>query len=382
MRGGEDWRLRLGGYVQSLTAAQDLGYDLPIAERRSVFHGDVVRLRWSAQGEGWFFELHNRVQGTVSSVEMAAGQSVVGFGVSAVPERTVGLETTLIEDDRLRVWHDLDRLALTIYTDAADVTVGRQGITWGLSLLFPIADLWSRFSPFELDTEEKPGIDAVRLLTYPGDVEVDAVVADRGSLDDLSAGIRVSLSLAAVDLYVAAGKFWREAIVMAGATYLFDEVKVRAEAAFPFEPDGGGAAPPRATLGLDWLRGDWLVSGELHYNGIGARYASEYVDVLADPRFVRGETYFLGERLLGVLVSHSATDRLALSLSMLANLEDPSTALTPAITYDFGQSARFSIGGLISWGERPDFPEQARPRLRSEFGTYGRFGWTQLSVYF
>jgi len=41
---------------------------------------------------------------------------------------------------------------LHLYLDQFDVTLGRQAITWGVAKLFPSADLWSQFSPFELDT--------------------------------------------------------------------------------------------------------------------------------------------------------------------------------------------------------------------------------------
>jgi len=94
-------------------------------------------------------------------------ESAVGFGVSVIPGRRWDLSTQFVEQDRLRVWHDIDRLSLTWYSDFADITAGRQAITWGISNVYPVADLWAQFSPFELDTEEKPGIDAVRILKYP-----------------------------------------------------------------------------------------------------------------------------------------------------------------------------------------------------------------------
>ena len=288
-------RLDLGGYARSLVAVHDRGYDLGDGNERSAFAGQVVRLAWTATGDdgGWVLEVHDRVQARITSAPSAG--AVVGFGVSAVPDRSVDLETTLVEEARFRVWHDLDRLALTLYTDDVDVTVGRQAITWGQSSLFPVADLWSRFSPFELDTEEKPGIDAVRVLAYPGEgVEVDAVIADRGSLDHLSAGARATWSLAEGDLWVGAGKFWREVIGLVGGALLLDEVKLRAEAAVPWQLDdeyGGGdegLAAPRVTAGVDWIAGRWVVSGELHFNGIGADDASEYLALLAsDPRIAR-----------------------------------------------------------------------------------------------
>ena len=171
-----------------------------------------MRLKWNLRlTESVLLEFHNRLQGQVTSSKAGLGQSTVGFGVSVVPGRRWDLSSDIIDQDQLRVWHDVDRLSLTWYTGVADVTAGRQAITWGISNVYPVADLWAQFSPFELDTEEKPGIDAIRLLSYPGDgLELDAVVADRGSSELFSAGIRANLSLSWVDLYAGGGKFWRE----------------------------------------------------------------------------------------------------------------------------------------------------------------------------
>lgn len=392
---GEATQLTLSGYVRSLTGVHDLGYEIPenpvfpSTERRSGFNGQVIRLKWqldggsgtAGSGTTWRLDVHNRLQTRLSST--AGTNRAVGFGVSAVPDRLLDLESVLLEDPGLRIWHDLDRLSLSVHTDVADVTVGRQAITWGISGVFPVADLWAQFSPFELDTEEKPGIDAIRVLSYPAPgLELDAVVADRGSLDDLSAGIRGTYALPSADVWAGAGKFWREILAMGGVTFLLDAVKLRGEVVLPWDLDGGTAQEPRATLGLDWIRGTLLVTGEYHYNGIGSG-ADGYLSSLADPRIQRGETYYLGRHYLGGVVSWSPDrdNRMSLVLNALANIEDQSAALTPLVSYDLGQAARVSFGGLISLGSRPSF-STLPPSFPTEFGAYGTLGFIQLAVYF
>ncbi len=386
---GGDVTATVGGYVRSITGFQDLGYDLPVVPglpipaRQSGFHSEVVRVKWLVTGGHWRFELHDRFQGRVTS---DAGEQVVGFGVTTVPDRLVDLSSDFVQRERLHVWHDIDRLSLSVFTDAADITVGRQAITWGTAMIFPVADLWTHFAPFEQETEEKPGLDAIRALFYPADgLEVDAVIADRGSAEDVSAGVRGTLSLGQADLWAGVGKFWREIMAMGGVTVLGDETKYRLEAAFPWNLDGGEPQRPRITAGVDWIRGTLVVTGEYHYNGIGAVGADGYVDVAADPRLQRGETYYLGRNYLGALVSWSpdVQNRLTLAASALVNLGDGSLALTPVATYDLGQATRLSLGALVSAGEEPRF--QLTPpdiRLRSEFGAYGSAVFTMMSVYF
>ncbi|MBT8398151.1 MAG: hypothetical protein KJN92_14360, partial [Gemmatimonadetes bacterium] len=374
----------LGGYLRSLTQVSDPGYRIPGSEdRTSWIHADVVRLKWTLRfGESVLVEVHNRLQVQVSSTELEASESTVGFGVSVVPGRRWDLSSEWVDEDRLKVWHDIDRLSLTWYSGVADVTVGRQAITWGISNVYPVSDLWAQFSPFELDTEEKPGIDAVRILSYPsGGLELDAVVADRGSSRNLSAGVRMSLSLPWADLYAGGGKLWREAMGLVGISAPLGVFKLRAEGVLPYDLDVDEYKLPRATLGIDRLGGSTTLSVEYNFNGIGATNAEAYGEVLDDPRFAQGETYFLGRHNLGALAAWTpGNDRLSLSLTGLLNLHDPSSALVPNLTYDLGQATRLALGALVSFGDKPLFLPQ--PTLRSEFGTYGDFMYAMASVYF
>ena len=379
---GNETTLDLGGYVRSLTGFQDLGYDPFVIERQAVFNGQVVRLKWLIDvGDRLRFNIHNRLQSQYSSSVGGGGRNLLGFGVSAVPRRSINLETTLVDTEHLRVWHDLDRLSVTIYSDVVDLTIGRQAITWGISN-FAIADLWTQFSPFELDTEEKPGIDAIRALMYPAEgVELDAVIADRGSSRDLSAGIRATIELPVADVYVGAGKFWREIIGLAGAAFVIDKWKLRGEVALPWEIDDESLRRVRMTVGAELILSGLLMSLEYHHNGLGSNQPEQYANVLASVEYARGETYYLGRHMLGAAVSYQASDRLTVSAYNLMNLGDPSIAVAPSAVYDFGQNIRGSIGGLFSIGTPPQFLGPV-PQLESEFGTYGNFVYTQVSLYF
>lgn len=380
---GENASLELGGYLRNLTGLYDLGYEIPDSESLLGFNAQVIRLKWTARfGESVVLELHDRFQTQLSSENATFGASQAGFGVSVVPGRSLDLRSDIIREDRVQAWHDVDRLSLTLFTGLGDMTVGRQAITWGISNLFPVADLWTQFSPFELDTEEKPGIDAFRLLSYPGSgLELDVVVADRGSADDLSAGVRGGWILSWADVYLAGGKFWNQLLGMAGISAPLGSWKLRAEGTLPYDLDQDTGKLPRVTLGVDLLGGETILSAEYHFNGVGATESRDYTQVLQDPRFARGESYYLGRHYLGGMANWTpGNDRLALTLSAMANLQDGSTIWTPFLTYDFGQETRISIGGMVSTGDTPEMGEA--PQLRSEYGMYGDLLFTRMSVYF
>ncbi len=375
--------LELGGYLRNLTGLYDLGYEIPDSEQTSGFNAQVLRLKWTARfGESTVLEVHDRFQTQISSEASTFGASQAGFGVSVVPGRSLDLRSDLIKKDRVQAWHDVDRLSLTLYTGIGDMTVGRQAITWGISNLFPVADLWAQFSPFELDTEEKPGIDAFRLLSYPvSGLELDVVVADRGTADDLSAGVRAGWVLPWTDFYVAGGKFWNEILGMAGISAPVGSWKLRAEGTLPYDLDEDTGKLPRITLGVDLLGGETMISAEYHFNGVGTTDTATYTDVLEDQRFARGESYYLGRHYLGGLLNWTpGNDRLALTLSGMANLQDGSSVWTPVLTYDFGQETRISMGGMLSTGSAPIL--DGTPAIRSEYGMYGNLLFTRMSVYF
>lgn len=380
---GEGKSLEIGGYLQTLTGLKDLGYEFPGADQVSGFNAEVLRLKWMLRlGDNTLLEFHDRFQTQITSDVSGLTGTAIGFGVSGVPGRSIDLSTTFVDEERFQFWHDVDRLSLTLYSGIGDLTVGRQAISWGISNLFPTSDRWTQFSPFELDTEEKPGVDALRMLSYPmAGLELDMVVADRGSADDLSAGVRASLSLSWADIYLAGGKFWNEILGMGGVSAPMGRWKLRAEGTIPYDLDQDEAKLPTVTLGVDLLGGEAMFSGEYHFNGIGATETDQYLDVLEDPRFQRGDSYYLGRHYLGGVGSWApGNDRLSLTFSGMANLQDGSTVLTPMLTYDFGQETRVTLGGVLSSGKVPQFGDE--PIINSEYGMYGDLLFTRIAIYF
>jgi hypothetical protein len=381
---GEDAYVDLSGYVQSVSGVQYLTYELPPPMQETTgINAEVIRLEWAAQlGEKVHIDVHNRLFFRISTApSAAAGASIIGLGATAEPGRSLDLSTSVLDENGILLNHDIDRAAVTVYTEAADVTVGRQAIVWGRSILFPVADLWAQFSPFELDRTQKRGTDAIRVLAYPNySTELDLVLADKGSLDNLSGGARLSHNFDWGDGFVAAGKFWNEIIAMAGVSITSGHFRGRLEIAEPYDLDADELKLPRATIGGDFLSADTQVSLEYHFNGAGAAAASGYLAQLQSPVFSRGESYFLGRHYLGALLSYAGFERTRLALSLIGNLADPSIIVAPSFRYILSDEADINLGAFQGFGRAPElkFP----PELRSEYGTYGGFVFSQLRVFF
>ena len=377
----------LGGYVRSLAGVQFLQVDkeLPVPLDEEIgLTATVTRFEWRLSlFDVATLDVHNRFYFYLTSATDTLGSSgALGLGVSTPPKRAVDLRSDIVDKGTWRFEHDLDRLTLRFFAGPVDISLGRQAVTWGYGNLFSVADLWTTFSPFELDTSQKRGVDGLRVVYSPtSSVELDLVAADRGHVEDLSAGLRASFYLDGVDAYVALAKHWNELIVFTGASAEADAFKVRAEAALPFDLDAADVLQPRVTLGFDYFHPKVMVSVEAHYNGAGVSDPDDYLthSTTSEP-LQRGEVYLMGQLYAGALVMYKPHDLVALTCTVMGNLLDPSALVTLNASYDVAQDITISLGAFTSIGARPEI--SLTPALRSEFGSYGHLVYLDVSAFF
>jgi len=372
----DSFALELGGYTSSTTGVQHRPYDVPTLPRTTGLAASLVRFEWRAYiSDNITIDVHNRFFARVSSAPTDAS---VGLGSTVAPERSVDLQSIIVEESGLLVEHDLDRASASINTRAGDITMGRQAVTWGVSLLFPVADFWTQFSPFELDTSQKRGVDGVRFLTYPGDrIEVDLIAVDRGSVDDLSAGARIGWSSDMADYHFMLARNYERIWMAMGSAVDLDWARLYGEIATPFLPDESQLELPRATLGLNVLRSKYTVSVEYHFNGLGD---DELLAGIAKAEVARGEQYLLGRHYLGVAGSYTPREFITFSLLALGALDHPSMLIAPSIDYEIAPDIHARFLSYVGVGDRPDL--SGIPVVPSEFGAYGESYFFELSAFF
>ena len=386
---GENGSLTLGGYMRTLAGLRKLNFELAPELPSDLFpdhfglSSTVLRLEWKGVlGDHFSAEIHQRVFLRVLSEALAFGGEKLGLGTSVVPSRTVNMRWVPFDEDRLLLEHDIDRLVLRAHLGDFDVSLGRQAISWGVAELFPVADLWTNFSPFELDTTEKRGIDALRVLySKERSLEIEAVVADRGTLQDLSFGLRIASYGSVADFYFALTKQWREVLALAGVSATVGAFRLRAEAAEPFDLPSLGFSLPRASIGADWLHPRVTLSLEGHYNGTGVTRASQYLSYYTTSQaLARGETYLLGRWYAAAAAIWKISELFRLSLVAFCSLQDPSAVLAGALTYQVTQGTELSLGVYQGIGKTPLI--KAKSVLRSELGAAGGMYYLTLSSFF
>lgn len=91
-----------------------------------------------------------------------------------------------------RVHYELDRLFYRHHFDNTTLTIGREAIDWGSGRFWQPLNVFGSFSPTDLDTDYKPGIDLVSLDYYPSPFSsLSAVYAlapeDQSDIEDSAA---------------------------------------------------------------------------------------------------------------------------------------------------------------------------------------------------
>jgi hypothetical protein len=293
------------------------------------------------------------------------------------------------------IFHNLDRFYVDLRASDFDLYVGRQAIAWGSARVINPADILVPYRFEELDTEERIGVDAIRIRVPLGtlsefdagavmgeDLELESSAAFlRGKFYALKAdisgmliGFRENL-LAGFDLatsWEGAGIWLETAYVWAGA----------------FKEESDTARDKnylRSSLGCDYSFGDKTYGFlEYSYNQAGSGDVDDYADLFQETAYADGSVYFFGEHYLIPGVIYQVTPLLAYNGQILTNLNDPSAFIYSMLEYSYAENVYLSAGAFIGLGKKPELMAQpgTEIRLNSEFGTYPDIYFTLFSIYF
>lgn len=294
-----------------------------------------------------------------------------------------------------------DRLLFRHSRGRADLTVGRQAVTFGKAWFWNPLDLFAPFDPRTFDRDYKSGVDAFRIDVALGPVSGVSLVGAAGELDGEGGNGFWNSSNAGSALV---GRAFTTA---SGFDVALQGGKVRGGYQW-----GGGAAgevgPLEARVEYAWfdardpdplpwpLEGDaWEDHGTI-VAGVGRRFGSgldmqmEYLDQgSGDPddrnaslaRVAAGHAFHMSRRLLGALGSYEILPILTGSLAALVSLDDGSFQVQPGIRWSTGDDSELLAGGLVNFGDPPR-GNTVDPGIRSEFGTYPGAFYMEFKVYF
>lgn len=101
----------------------------------------------------------------------------------------------------------IDRLWVDYHIERFQVTVGRQRINWGQTIVWNPNDLFNTYSYFDVDYTERPGSDAVRLQYYPSYSSAAELVLKVDEQSDITAAGLFRFNTGGYDIQFLAGWF-------------------------------------------------------------------------------------------------------------------------------------------------------------------------------
>jgi len=328
-----------------------------------------LRLRVDLPGQ-WRIEGHHAVSVLVGET---TGFGATSTGVATSAPQTVNLDWE-VDGGVLR--GRTDRLYVQGELGPVTVAFGRQPVSFGTGLAFTPLDLVSPFSPATIDTEYKPGVDALRVSAYGGvSFHQELVAAWAGEcvlaegcepeVEDLVLASWTRVTLGVTDLALFLGEVRADEVFGVSIASGVGPVGLHGDASFTLPADPETEDPfVRAVVGADTqLTSTTSVGAEVYVQTLGATDPADYLAVALDDRHRRGELWALGRTYAALSAGQEIVPTLQSSLALLANLEDPSLLVVPGLAWSAAENVDVSGGAWIGVGERPDGHD-----VQSEFG--------------
>ena len=321
-------------------------------------------------------------------------QSPFAVGVASSRYRVVDFDVQLYPSvdeppGSVGIYHNLDRASVQFSTDFADFSIGRDAIAWGSARVVNPTDVVAPYTYDQLDTEDRVGVDAIRVripVGVMGEVDTGYIAGTDFNFDKSAVFLRTQLNAAETDFSIVLLEFQKDLLVgldvargIGGAGFWLESAYVLTTP-FDDEPDPSEDYL-RTSIGLDYsFGGETYAFIEYHFNGVGAKKPDSYLTNLEQSAYTRGGVYLLSRHYLAPGVTHQVTPLISVSGQMLFNLSDPSILVAPQIAYNIAEDIHLSIGGFVSIGKRPKDSES--PEFQSEFGSYPNLFFSSFRVYF
>jgi len=285
----------------------------------------------------------------------------------------------------------LDRLYLRGRHGGLRWAAGRQPYGFGNIVLYSPLDIIAPFSPDAIDTEYRPGVDALRIdyATPRGDLlGAVSVFDDENKLNSYLG--TVSFNFSGIDVLLLGGRLRERGMGGLGLAGNLGGLGVKGELAWY---EGKDTGQPGGDLYDDfpmgaaelWYRfdNDLVLLVEYLHNGAGAERPEDYPLALQSAPVVEAFSSLLGQNYLLFAPSLELHPLLSVSVFGIWNLDDDSYLVRPQFAISLNDNLALDISHSLHQGDAPTeipFADVFIPR--SEFGTYGDSAAMYLRWYF
>jgi hypothetical protein len=328
----------------------------------------------------------------ISGADLGVGSSFLPSEAPA-PYRLAQLDWEISADDDSIYRHEIDRGLVALHPEWGEITIGRQAIGLGRGVLFGAVDVFTPFSPLEVDREWRRGVDALRAEYQFSTTSSAELIGAFGETWEQSALLgRIRGYVGDIDGSLIFGKRAEDIMVGTAVSTIVQDAEVHAEFSMfdtPEEqPDGGlwgnDNLVGKTVLGTSYtfdIGNGLTLLVEHHYSGFGVKDARNAIVRLQDSdfqdRFLRGDLQILGRQAVAGQISYPFDDATNGALLVLANPTDGSGVVAPSLRLDLNENITLIGSAFVPWGDEP-----SAGRLESEYGATATSLYLQLNMYY
>ncbi len=386
-----------GGYVKQFSVLFDVSesggpFGLPQRHLGLFSNRWRTELKWKISSSLRFEAAYDAVI-RIQDQALFTSDAQLGFETSS-GYRLRDLDKRMLDPDQggsFGILQNLDRSFLSLRLGTADLYIGRQAIAWGSAKTVNPTDVIAPFSFESLDTEDRLGVDAVRLrvpLGWMGEIDAGFLAGAADCSWANAAYIRSRGYAWQTDMSMLVMQFQGHGLwglnltrALGGAGVWLETAVVQPEL-FREEIQEDTKAYWRVTAGCDYSFKNGLYGyAEYHFNGPGQNDADQYLTVSEEPAYESGKVYLFG-RHYGILgIRYQITPLWRLSSQLLWNINDSSVMAAPQVSYNLSQNVDLSGGLFYGFGEKPE-KDWSLTIPESEFGMYPVFGFFSMQFYY
>jgi len=305
--------------------------------------------------------------------------------------RRVDLEKSWGRGDNSAQQLQIDRLQLHLVGTDLEWDLGRQPIGFGRIALFSPLDVIAPFPPDALDTDVRPGVDALRVTRYFGvGGQLGGTLVFGQQEEDNSYLLTFSHNWQQIDILTLGGSLrdrWMGGIGLAGS---LGGLGLKGEMTFYEGKEVGrpdGDRSDNFMLGAieGWFRleNGLILLGQYLYNGPGSHEPADYLSVARSAPISEGLTFLTGRHYLLLAPSYEIHPLATLQGLLIWNLQDDSFLARPLLDLSLSDNLSLQLFWSFNAGEKPRAAlPLSVPVPRSEFGSAGDSGGMFLSWYF
>lgn len=352
----DKWELRFTGYYKNIVAYTE-PTDFPVnillgipenpffdlGEIKDPAHWDnLSRLRLKLEVhylKDWSSELEVEQRGLAIRPDLQLG----GFFSTGVNDvQWLDMDVEIYDETGYMATAFVDRAWIRWAPAWGEIILGRQAITWTVGRLWSPTDRFGPFLPFDIEQDEKSGVDAANIAVNLGDLaEFRVIYAPLEFREDDRIGARLMGTVYGFDAHLMGGYFEEDYVGGISLTHNLFGWVARVEYAYTHplsnQDDrwtviaGADGALPKNIYGII----------EYMHQSAGESDSDRYFESM--PLLLTSDVFALAQDYLGGVVRLTPWPEISFSGSAIVNLNDFSSFLGPQIKYEPIQNVAITV---------------------------------------